>query len=196
MPYIENVVTEIKSKNGFKITSALYDYASKKIEKVLNKHCNYFSSVVITMSVENGRHLVEATGFFLSNGTVARAEEESQDMYASLDLAIDKLERQIRKYKTRLKEKDKKGTGEMFAYMLNEKQLSDEFSDADMAEDGFGRITKNKKFIMKPMSVDEAISQLELLSHSFFLFMDGETMNMSVVYKRKDGNYGLIESYF
>ena len=114
---------------------------------------------------------------------ILRAEETQEDFYAAMDVVVDKLERQIRKQKTRLQSqhlKDRK----VFNFALEEEEIEEEEE----------KIVKRKKVEVKPMNEEEAILQMELLGHQFYLFKDADTNLPTVVYKRKDGNYGIIES--
>ncbi|WP_416198609.1 MAG: Ribosome hibernation promoting factor [Sporanaerobacter sp.] len=174
----------ITGKN-MEITDALRDVTYKKLGK-LDK---YFQSDVeanITYSVEKNRQIIEVT--INLPGTILRAEESSDDMYASIDKAVDVLERQIRKYKTKLQKRYQNGETIRFE---NIQPLPQESQDTNKP-----KIVKTKKFAMKPMNTEEAILQMELLRHNFFMFMNAETDEVNVIYKRKDGNYGLIEPEF
>lgn len=174
----------ITGKN-MEITDALRDVTYKKLGK-LDK---YFQSDVeanITYSVEKNRQIIEVT--INLPGTILRAEESSDDMYASIDKAVDVLERQIRKYKTKLQKRYQNGETIRFE---NIQPLPQESQDTNKP-----KIVKTKKFAMKPMNTEEAILQMELLRHNFFMFMNAETDEVNVIYKRKDGNYGLIEPKF
>lgn len=174
----------ITGKN-MEITDALRDVTYKKLGK-LDK---YFQSDVeanITYSVEKNRQIIEVT--INLPGTILRAEESSDDMYASIDKAVDVLERQIRKYKTKLQKRYQNGETIRFE---NIQPLPQESQDTNKP-----KIVKTKKFAMKPMNTEEAILQMELLRHNFFMFMNAETDEVNVIYKRKDGNYRLIEPEF
>ena len=119
------------------------------------------------------------------NGYILRGEEETMDMYTSIDNVVDKLERQVRKYKTRMNRKIKN---------LSIKDLAPETNTVAVKEEvDEPKVVKTKRFAVKPMHVDEAILQMELLGHNFFVFLDANTEEVNVLYKRKDGNYGLIE---
>ena len=131
------------------------------------------------MAVEKNRHIVEVTIPY--TGGIIRGEEVTGDMYASIDNVIAKLERQIIRHRTKL---EKNLKAEAFNEPMPE-YVEDE-------EDG-PRIVRTKRFSIKPMSVDEAVLQMELLGHSFFVFLNSETEGINVLYKRKDGNLGLIE---
>ncbi|RCX18825.1 SSU ribosomal protein S30P /sigma 54 modulation protein [Anaerobacterium chartisolvens] len=173
----------IVSGKNIEVTEALKGRVMKKMGK-LEKFFNPDTEVHVTMSVQKSRQIIEVTIPF--NGVVLRAEEANDDMYASIDKAIDVLERQIRKNKTRLEKK------------LHEDAFADEnFSiPGDIPEEHEFKILRSKKFAFKPMVVEEAILQMNLLGHQFFMFSNGETNKVNVVYKRKDGNYGLIEPEF
>lgn len=165
------------------VTQALKDVTDKKLGK-LDK---YFQKDIVgnvTFSTEKNRKIIEVT--INLPGTILRAEESSDDMYASIDRTVDILERQIRKYKTRLQRR----------YQNNNETIRFEnVVPLPNGDDGGekSKVVKRKKFNLKPMSVDEAILQMELLRHNFFVYTDAETSDVSVVYRRKDGNYGLIQ---
>ncbi len=168
---------------NMEVTEALKEVTSKKLQK-LDK---YFQSDVVghvVYSVERNWKVLEVT--INLPGTILRVEESSDDMYTSIDKAVDVLERQIRKYKTRLQRRQQ--TGETIRFE-NVMPLDDD-------EENRPRIVRTKRFGMKPMSAEEAILQMELLGHNFYVFMNAESDEVSVVYKRKDGNYGLIEPEF
>lgn len=165
-----------------KITDAMKDYANEKLERI-NKYLDDSSNVNanIVVKVENYKQKVEVT-IPLKN-FILRSEEVQDDFYAAMDVTVDKIERQIRKNKTKLQSKKVKEYKEIvFDYIEN---------DEDEEEDV---IVKRKKIDVKPMSEEEAIIQMELLGHQFYLFKDAETLKPSVVYKRNDGQYGIIET--
>lgn len=174
--YITMKVT-ITGKN-IEVSEYLRDLALKKIAK-LERYFPEDTEVLITMAVEKNRHIVEVTIPY--QGGIIRGEESTGDMYASIDNVIAKLEKQIIRHKSKL-EKTLRYEGEPSEY------------DYDEDEDDSPRIVRVKRFSMKPMSVEEAALQMELLGHSFFVFTNDETEEMNVIYKRKDGNYGLIEA--
>ncbi|KYO64126.1 ribosome hibernation-promoting factor, HPF/YfiA family [Thermovenabulum gondwanense] len=173
--------------SNFEVTPALRDYAEKKIGR-LSRHFNYLNNdsieAKVKMHVENGRHIVEVT---LSTGDLLlRGEEENKDMYAAIDLVADKLDKQIEKYKTKLVRSLRKNIPREATV------LEDLNRDMEKEEEEKFRVVKIKRFPVKPMSVDEAILQMDLLGHNFFVFNNAETEEINVVYRRKDGNYGLI----
>ena len=165
--------------------SVLSDSLEGRLEKKVAKLEKFFEEnqeCTVRLSQERGnRNIVEITIHL--DGTVLRAEEASADMYVSLDKAVDKLIRQIRRHRTKL-----------------EKRLRDDAFMPDAGEalpeepaEEPGRLVRVKRFTMKPMSVADAIAQMELLGHSFYLFINEETNASCVVYRRNDGNIGLLE---
>ena len=163
----------IRSKN-VEVTPAIRDYIEKKIGR-LTKYVEGLESAQVTLGVERGRHLVEVT---IPHGSlVLRGEEGTGDMYGSIDLVTDKLERQLEKYRTRLQKKYR---------------AADLKETAAVAQDE-NRVVKTKRFPVKPISTDEALLRLDLVGHDFYAFLNSETDAINVVYRRRDGNYGLLE---
>lgn len=156
-----------------------------KIEKKLSKLDKFFhddADVHVLLTDVKGKQRAEVT--IVSLGVMYRAQEVSDDFMVSLEMAADTLERQIRKNKTRLEKKMKAGKVSKMPEFFGAPE-----EEADEAFD----VIKVKKFPLKPMSVDEAILEMNLLSHQFFVFLDADTETTCVVYKRNDGGYGLIE---
>ncbi len=164
-----------------KVTEAMKDYIEEKIGK-LNKYIEDNSNVraTVVVKVKNHSQIVEVT--IPLKSFILRSEESQDDFYAAVDKALDKLERQIRKNKTRLMSKQVKTVDFSF----------DSFDSEDLEEDD--KIIKRKKVEVKPMNEEEAIIQMELLNHQFYMYKDSETSKIAVVYKRKDKGYGIIES--
>lgn len=162
------------------ITAAMKDYASEKLQKI-EKYFNDSSEITANVLVKLRNHMqkVEITIFLQS--LILRSEEEQEDFYAAIDNSIDKLERQIRKNKTKLESKNR----------VN-KSLSFDFESEDSEEEQ--KVVKRKSVEVKPMDEEEAMLQLELLGHQFYLYNDIDTGKAAVIYKRKDGNYGIIEA--
>lgn len=153
------------------------------IEEKLGKLERYFvndTEVHVTLSVEKERQKIEVT--IPMKGNIIRAEEVSNDMYVSIDLVEEIIERQLRKYKNKII--DRKQSGNHF----NPDFLEEETEDDDQI-----KIIRTKKFAIKPMDVEEACVQMELLGHNFFVFRNAETDEVNVVYKRKEHTFGLIE---
>jgi len=171
---------QVRGRN-VEVTGALKEYVDKRVGKLV-RYLDGISEAQVTLAVEKGSHCVEVT--IPVNGMILRGEETTHDMYASVDLVVEKLEKQIRKYKGKLLKRLGKAAGE---YSKETTSL-----DEQLNEDGL-RIVRNKRFNIKPMSLDEAIMQMNLLSHNFFVFTNAETEQVNVLYRRKDGNYGLIE---
>lgn len=164
------------------ITDAMKEYATeklKKLEKYVENPENVNATVIV--KIPNRLHKVEIT--IPLKTVILRAEEEKEDFYSAIDVLTDKLERQIRKNKTRLQTKKMKEAKEFaFDYI------------ATIPEEEDATILKRKKIEAKPMDEEEAILQMELLGHQFYLYKDLQTNQIMVVYKRKDGNYGIIEA--
>ncbi|MGB9866325.1 MAG: ribosome hibernation-promoting factor, HPF/YfiA family [Bacillota bacterium] len=163
----------VRSKD-LEITQAMRDYLEKRLSK-LDRLIDQEFTAQVEFNVQRGRHRVEVT--LPLNGMLIRAEEIAGDVYSSIDLVTDKLERQIDKYKAR----------------FNRKPRAQDLTPQTAEEQEAPKVVKVKKFAFKPMSVDEAILQMNLLGHDFFIFQNAETEAISVLYRRKDGNYGLIE---
>ncbi len=166
---------------NIQLTNALKEAVEKKISK-LSKYFNSDVEAKATLSVQKNRQKIEVTIPF--NGVILRGEESTEDMYKSIDLVEEKLERQIRKQKTKLARRQ---TGDSLRFSAIESLNGDSYEDED------AKIVKTKRFTIKPMNEEEALLQMELLGHSFFVFSNAETGDVNVLYKRKDGNYGLIE---
>lgn len=167
------------------VSDGLKDDLKKKFEK-FNRYFGPETEVYATFSRENDDQMLEVT--IPMGKTILRAEESSDDMITSIEAVVDKLEGQMRKYKTKL-QKRYAADQEQFHFDL----LNDEEDDV---EEDTAKIVRTKKFAVKPMSEEEAALQMDLLGHNFFVFLNAETEMVNVVYKRKDGNYGLIEPVF
>lgn len=166
------------------LTDALKEQAEKKLSK-LDRYFQEEIPAKVTFSTKKGKHKVEITVFL--PGHILRAEESTDDMYASIDIAVQALERQVRKYKTKLKKRYQNTESIRFDNFEQEK------IDASEEQVG-GKLIRNKDFDLRPMSIDEAILQMDLLNHNFFIYLDADNDEVCVVYRRKDGNYGRIIS--
>lgn len=164
----------VRGRN-IEVTSALRDYVEKKLSKV-EKFVDHPVSAQVNLYVERGRHIIEVTADL--NGLVLRGEEATGDMYASVDLVADKLEKQVQKYRARLRRRSPVATAA---------------PEEDAAAELDGKVVKTKRFPVKPVPVEEAILQMDLLSHDFFVFVNSETHKVNVLYRRHDGDYGLLE---
>ena len=169
------------------LPNSIHYYAEKKVGK-LDRFFKEDATAAITFSVEKDRlNKVEIT--IRSNGTIFRVSESTSDMHASIDAAVTTLERQIRKNKTRLEKRLRQGA---FERALDVSEVSS-FAPEE-PEEGEYQIVRSKTFPIKPMTRDEAILQMNLLDHSFFAFKDEDADGaFAVVYRRNDGDYGLIE---
>ena len=171
----------ISGKN-INITPGLKDAVESKLGK-LERYFSPDTEVQVTLSVEKGRQKIEVTSPV--KGSIIRAEQDSSDMYVSVDLVEEIIERQIKKYKTKIV--DKKQSALAF---------SEAFLQEEAEQEETVNIVKTKRFAMKPMDAEEACVQMELLGHNFFMFLNADTNEVNVVYKRKGNSYGLIEPEF
>ncbi|MBF0329077.1 MAG: ribosome-associated translation inhibitor RaiA [Nitrospirae bacterium] len=158
------------------VTPALKSYAEEKIGK-FEKYLSNITEATVTISVEKYRHKAEV--LIKVNGALIQAESVTSEVYSAIDEVVEKLEKQVVKYKERLKthrKVEKRTVGE-----VHEKHTE------------HGRIIKHKRFDMKPMGAEEAVHQMDLLDKDFFVFVNDISGDINVVYRRKDNNYGLIE---
>lgn len=172
----------IISGKNIDVTEGLKSSIYEKIGK-LERYFIPETEVHVTLSVEKDRQKIEVT--IPVKGTIIRAEQVSSDMYVSIDLVEEVIERQLKKYKNKLV--DSKHVAASF---------NQTYVDQDYDEDDTVNITRVKRFAVKPMDAEEACVQMELLGHSFFVFRNAETDEVNVVYKRKGNTYGLIEPEF
>jgi len=167
------------------IPQKVHDYAEKKISK-LDRYFKADAEAAVTFSIEKNRNMVEIT--IRSGSMIFRISESTADMFASIDAAVTMLERQIRKNKTRLEKKLRSGAFDNGA----ETEGAGSFVPDEPEESEF-EIVRTKKFPLKPMTVEEAVLQMNLLGHTFFAFKNlDESEGFAVVYQRKGGGYGLI----
>ena len=161
------------------VTPGLKSAVEEKIGK-LEKYFTPDTEVHVTLSVEKDRQKIEVT--IPVKGSIIRSEQVSSDMYVSIDLVEEIIERQLKKYKTKLVDKRQ-----------NDSSFSQMFVDNDYMDDEEIKIVRTKKFDIKPMYPEDACIQMELLGHGFYVFHNAETGQVNVVYKRKGDTYGLIE---
>ena len=171
----------ISGKN-IDVTEGLRAAVQDKLGK-LERYFTPDTEVIVTLSVEKERQKIEVT--IPVKGNIIRSEQVSNDMYVSIYLVEEVIERQLRKYKTKIVDKKQEGGNFQKAYIEN-----------DYMEDEEIRIIRSKKFGMKPMFPEDACVQMELLGHNFYVFRNAETDEVNVVYKRKGNTYGLIEPEF
>lgn len=168
---------------NIELTEGLKTAVNDRLSK-LEKYFAPDTEVQVTLSVEKERQKVEVT--IPVKGTLIRSEQVSSDMYISIELVEEVIERQLKKYRNKLVTK-KQSAAEAF---------NDEFMARDLEDDEEIRIVRTKKFGMKPMYPEDACLEMELLGHDFFVFCNAETEEVNVVYKRKGNTYGLIEPEF
>ena len=176
------MILNINGRN-MQITDSIRAHVEKKAAK-LERFFRPDTEVQVRISQERGgRNIAEVT--VALRGVILRAEEVTNDMYASIDTAIDKMVRQIRRHRTKLEKGLRAGAFEPAA--------AEEVVPEDEAEESAPQLVRVKRFLVKPMDVEDAIAQMEMLGHNFFLFLNIDTESACVVYKRQDGGYGLLE---
>lgn len=164
---------------NIEVTPGLKAAVEDKIGK-LERYFTPDTEVIVTLSVQRERQKIEVT--IPMKGNIIRAEETSNDMYVSIDLVEEVIERQLKKYKNKITDKHQAGGNFQQAFLEKEYPEEEEV-----------RIVRTKKFDIKPMYPEDACIQMELLGHNFFVFFNAETEQVNVVYKRKGNTYGLIE---
>ena len=169
----------IISGKNIEVTPGLKDAIEQKLGK-LERYFTPETEINVTLSVEKGRQKIEVT--IPVKGNIIRSEQVSNDMYVSIDLVEEVIERQLRKYKNKIADKQQEAGN-----------FQKEYLEHDYLEDEDIQIIRTKKFGMKPMYPEDACVQMELLGHSFFVFRNADTDEVNVVYKRKGNTYGLIE---
>ena len=165
------------------VTPGLKDAVESKLGK-LQRYFTPDTEIHVTLSVQNEHQKIEVT--IPVKGNIIRSEQVSNDMYVSIDLVEEVIERQLRKYKNKLVAKNQEGNN--FSKTL--------FETEESIEDDEVKIVRTKRFGIKPMYPEDACVQMELLGHNFFVFFNAENEEVNVVYKRKDGSFGLIEPEF
>jgi len=174
----------IKGKN-IEVTDALRDHARGKVAKIEKLDLG-FREIEVKLVVEKNRSIQEnqiAELTLFGHGKILRATERDRDMYVAIDKAVAKLQRQIKKYH-----------GKQIARTQAQESALRGQPEQTTATEGTSAIVKTKSMALKPMTPEEATLQMEMLGHDFFVFLDTETDNTNVVYRRKDGNYGLIDT--
>jgi putative sigma-54 modulation protein len=171
------------------VSDSLYRYAEEKLGK-LERHLNDATRLELELAVEknpsiSASQVAEAT--IWTKGPILRARESSEDMRASIDLLVEKLERQVKRYREK---RQRRQIARTAAH-----HQPDEEARPVLADEAEPLIVKTKQFAVKPMTPEEAVLQLELIGHDFFVFRNVETSDANVVYRRRDGNYGLIEPH-
>lgn len=177
-----DIMNFIISGKNIEVTSGLKSAITEKLGK-LERYFTPETEIVVTLSVEKERQKIEVT--IPVKGNIIRSEQVSNDMYVSIDLVEEVIERQLRKYKNKIVDKHQDGGN-----------LQKAFIEKEADDDEEVKIIRTKRFGIKPMYPEDACVQMELLGHNFFVFCNAETEEVNVVYKRKGNTYGLIESEF
>ena len=163
-----------------------YDRLEDTIEKKFDRLGKYFSDdidVNTVLSQERGNDKIEVT--INAKGAVFRAEEIASDIYEGIDKVVDKLASQMSRFKGKLQKRYNDNKALKFEFLPDEEEVEEETN-----------VVKTKKFELRPMDVDEAILEMEMLEHNFFVYLDMDTDSVNVVYKRKNGNYGVLETTY
>ena len=182
---------EIRGEN-IEVTDAIREHVEEKVAK-LERYFNDVPNTHAHVNIKvrnNKRGKIEIT--IPMKGLTLRAEEVHDDLYAAIDLVIDKLERQIRKHKTKINRKFREKNPDADFFNVSAFENGKEENDTDNDDDI--TIFRSKEFTLKPMDSEEAVLQMNMLGHDFFVFNDRETDGTSIEYRRKDGKYGLIET--
>lgn len=165
-------------------SDAVRSYAEEKVKKV-NKYVDNAIEANVVLSVQKFRHIAEVN--LMANGVPVSGTEETEDMYSSIDKVMDKIEKQLRRHKDRIKKHQPRNNAASTA--LEETIYSSESFEAESEP----AVIKMENYFAKPMSVDEAVMQIDLLHREFLVFTNASNNKISVIYRRKDGNYGLVE---
>lgn len=182
----------IQGKN-IEITDSIHEYVHQKIEKAVNHFQNLTTEVDVHLSVArnpriNPKQTAEVTIY--ASGAVVRAEESSENLYASIDMVADKIARQLRKYKEKRQDKNQasvKTAEAVVAEPIVEDLISDRTPELP------AQVVRTKYFAMPPMTVQEALEQLELVDHDFYMFCNADSGEINVIYERNHGGYGVIQ---
>jgi putative sigma-54 modulation protein len=176
-------------------TDALKNYAEEKVERV-KKYLDRAGEAHVVLSLE--RHLHHADITIHSGAFLLRGREKSDDMYASIDLAMDKIERQLRRYKEKLKNHHGRQFEHHQLTALNQMRVRHDVvslpEPEKSASDALPRVVRTNEFLVHPMTVDDAVMQMDLMNNDFLVFTNASSREMNVLYRRKDGHYGLIEA--
>ena len=180
--------------NNIAVTESIHDYVEQKLEKAVRHFQNFTSKVDVHLSVARnsrieGKHKAEVTVY--ANGTVIRAQEGSENLYASIDMVADKIYRQLRKYKE--KNLSKKTNAQIKTSESLEEEAIDNNLIGDRAPELPQEVVRSKYFAMPPMTTQEALEQLQLVDHDFYMFRNSETDEINVIYIRNHGGYGVIQ---
>ena len=170
-------------------TPALKDHATDKVMRI-SKFINTPTEAHVVLSLEKYMHKADIT--LNSNGLMIRGAEKSEDMYSSIDKAIGKIERQLKRYREKLKRHQPRTNEAGFRVKLNVIEGMD--GEADERKESQARVVRSNEFVTSPMSLDEAVMQMDLLDNNFLVFQNVETGQVNVIYRRNDQTFGLIET--
>ncbi|AIE75504.1 MULTISPECIES: ribosome hibernation-promoting factor, HPF/YfiA family [unclassified Synechocystis] len=181
--------------NNITVTEAIHDYVEEKVERAVKHFQNLTTKVDVHLSVARNaritnKHKAEVTVY--ANGTVIRAQEGSENLYASIDLVSDKIARQLRKYKERLQ--DKQHGSVKTSEIVEDKPVEADLI-GDRAPELPSEVLRMKYFAMPPMAIEEALEQLQLVDHDFYMFRNKDTDEINVIYIRNHGGYGVIQPH-
>lgn len=183
------IAIDVKGKN-IEVTDGLREYAEKRLKK-LERFLPSLKEATVRESVERNLHRVEVT--LEGDGLLLRGEERSDNMYASIDLVLDKLEQRLKRFKSRHSHKGNHDRGIRTNGAPHSAAAFTEVLPAELEPDDEGpHLSRVKRVTMKPMTYEDAARMMEMVDHDFFVYVDSPTDEVHVVYKRKDGNYGLI----
>lgn len=182
--------------NNISVTEAIHDYVEQKLEKAVKHFHSLTTKVDVHLSVArnarvSNKHKAEVTVY--ANGAVIRAQEGSENLYASIDLVSDKIARQLRKYKER--QSHKKSARSIVAESLEDTSVLPNSLIGDRTPELPSEVVRMKYFTMPPMTLDEALEQLQLVDHDFYMFRNKETDEINVIYMRNHGGYGVIQPH-
>ncbi|MBD2652699.1 MULTISPECIES: ribosome hibernation-promoting factor, HPF/YfiA family [Synechocystis] len=181
--------------NNITVTEAIHDYVEEKVERAVKHFQNLTTKVDVHLSVARNaritnKHKAEVTVY--ANGTVIRAQEGSENLYASIDLVADKIARQLRKYKERIQDKQH---GNVKTSEIVEDKPVEANLIGDRAPELPSEVLRMKYFAMPPMAIEEALEQLQLVDHDFYMFRNKDTDEINVIYIRNHGGYGVIQPH-
>ncbi len=184
--------------NNIAVTESIHDYVEQKLEKAVKHFQNITSKVDVHLSVARNsrierKHKAEVTVF--ANGTVIRAQEGSENLYASIDMVADKIARQLRKYKEKHLAKNAHSHVRQDNIIEDDTvlELEDDRLNSDRAPELPAKVVRSKYFAMPPMTTEEALNQLQLVDHDFYMFHNKNTGEINVIYSRNHGGYGVIQ---
>jgi putative sigma-54 modulation protein len=180
--------------NNITVTESIDEYVHQKLEKAVKHYQSLTSTVDVHLSVARNariadKHKAEVTVY--ANGTVIRAQESSESLYASIDLVADKIARQLRKYKEKLQ--DQKSRALVTAGEVTTPEPVEENLIGDREPELPEEVVRTKYFAMPPMTIGDALQQLQLVDHDFYMFLNQETNEINVIYMRNHGGYGVIQ---